>query len=176
MTTENERRVTEFAAGGKGLIDEWTATMAGFAQRLDNDSLTVDDIVKYWSASTKLAFKGWGLAFSMLGDPVAKSAPAPDQAGDKAASGFFPVQLNPAVAGTLLLEPAGPLRSDVGGHQVPTNAIELKPKELGANERQLRVQFTKGTLPKLIYRGKVDVRAAAGGPILKTIDVSVEVK
>jgi hypothetical protein len=53
--------------------------------------------------------------------------------------------------------------------------ISFKPPELGAGERSFRVQFPKGTHPKLIYRGKVEVRKAAGQPVLTTIDVSVEV-
>jgi hypothetical protein len=176
VPTENERRVEDLATGGKAILDEWSADMAGLAQRIDNDTLTVDDVVKYWAAGTKLALKGWNLAYSMVGDPVAKAAPAPEQAGAMAVSDFFQVQVNQVVATTLVLKVLGPLQADVGGHQVPVSELQLKPPELGASERRFRIQFPKGTHPKLIYRGKVEVRQVATGPVLTTIDVSVEVK
>ncbi len=176
MPTENEGTVQDLGAAGKSLIDQWTASMAGFAQRIDNGTLTVDDVVKTWATSTKLGLQGWRLAYSALGEPTTKSAPGPDQGADMAVSGFFQIPQSLAPGGKRLLNVVGPLVSDVGGHQIPVSEITLKPPELGPTEQSFRLQFPKGTHPKLIYRGKVELHAAASQPALATIDVTVEVK
>lgn len=175
MPTENEGTVQDLGAAGKSLIDQWTASMAGFAQRIDNGTLTVDDVVKTWATSTKLGLQGWRLAYSALGEPTTKSAPGSGPGDGMAVSGFFQIPQSVAQSGARLLNVAGPLVSDVGDHEIPVSEIQLKPPSLGPTEQSFRLQFPKGTHPKLIYRGKVELRAAASQPAVATINVTVEV-